>query len=41
MSKGFSKVDDLYKEELKILKRKLRRFIEEDQTANIKYTQNN
>ena len=38
MSKGFSKVDDLYKEELKILKRKLRRFIEEDQTANIKYT---
>ena len=38
MSRGFGKVDELYKEELKILKRKLRHFIEEDQSSNIQYT---
>lgn len=35
MSKGFSKVDELYKQELNILKRRLKHFIEEDDNTNI------
>ena len=35
MSKGFNKVDELYKEEMTILKRRLKRFIQDDNNTNI------